>query len=123
MTKVTLRPEVRFGGARTPSAEELRQLLPNLCGQSGRGRFPRRESWPGPTGVKNSLGSPLGDPGTTPCDGPVHGDALGDGRVETYPTLSYPALLYDPRLMVDRSSPRFQAGSPPWKTPSSDSTP
>ena len=26
LTKVTLRPEVRFGGARTPSAEELRQL-------------------------------------------------------------------------------------------------
>ena len=28
---------------------------------------------------------------------------LGDGRVETYPPLSYPVLLYDPRLMVDRS--------------------
>jgi organic hydroperoxide reductase OsmC/OhrA len=26
MTQVTLRPEVRFGGARAPSAEELRQL-------------------------------------------------------------------------------------------------
>ncbi|HWU38992.1 MAG TPA: OsmC family protein, partial [Candidatus Acidoferrum sp.] len=26
MTKVTLRPEVRFGGERTPSTEELRQL-------------------------------------------------------------------------------------------------
>src|SRR5512142_1695952 len=39
---------------------------------------------------------------------------LGDGRVETYPTLSYPALSYDARFLVDRSPPRLQRGSPSW---------